>query len=104
MIQDDLVAAIVRARETQSGAFGRPRPDRFSTGYIIEPKRRRHRQDDARAEAELERSYREWPFDKFETCGSTEGLEQEGRAVVLAVVADERAQRGRCWGASRRNS
>jgi hypothetical protein len=35
-IQDDLVAAIVQARENQMSAFGRPRPDRFSTGFIIE--------------------------------------------------------------------
>lgn len=36
-IQDDLVAAIVRAREVQMASFGRPRPDRFSNGYVIEP-------------------------------------------------------------------
>lgn len=35
-IQDDLVAAIVQARQNQMSAFGRPRPDRFSTGFIIE--------------------------------------------------------------------
>jgi len=36
-IQDDLVAAIVQARQAQMSAFGRPRPDRFSTGFVIEP-------------------------------------------------------------------
>lgn len=36
-IQDDLVAAIVHARASQISAFGRPQPDRFSTGYKIEP-------------------------------------------------------------------
>jgi hypothetical protein len=35
-IQDDLVAAIVQARQNQVSAFGRPRPDRFSTGFVIE--------------------------------------------------------------------
>jgi ribosomal 50S subunit-associated protein YjgA (DUF615 family) len=35
-IQDDLVAAIVQARQNQMAAFGRPRPDRFSTGFVIE--------------------------------------------------------------------
>lgn len=35
-IQDDLVAAIVQARQNQMSAFGRPRPDRFSTGFVIE--------------------------------------------------------------------
>jgi hypothetical protein len=37
-IQDDLVASIVQARQNQMAAFGRPRPDRFSTGFIIEPR------------------------------------------------------------------
>lgn len=36
IIQDDLVAAIVRARETQMGGFGRPRRDRYGTGFLIE--------------------------------------------------------------------
>jgi hypothetical protein len=36
IIQDDLVAAIVRARETQMGGFGRPRRDRYGTGFVIE--------------------------------------------------------------------
>jgi hypothetical protein len=36
-IQDDLVAAIVNTRSNQLMAFGRPQPDRFSTGFKIEP-------------------------------------------------------------------
>ncbi len=36
-IQDDLVASITTARSTQISSFGRPQPDRFSTGYKIEP-------------------------------------------------------------------
>jgi len=36
-IQDDLVAAIVQARCNHIAAFGRMRPNRFSTGFIIEP-------------------------------------------------------------------
>lgn len=36
-IQDDLVAAIINARSSMLSAFGRPQPDRFSTGYKIEP-------------------------------------------------------------------
>jgi hypothetical protein len=35
-IQDDLVASIVQARCNHLSAFARPRPDRFSTGYVIE--------------------------------------------------------------------
>lgn len=37
IIQDDLVAAIIRARETQMSSFGRPRYDRHETGFVIEP-------------------------------------------------------------------
>lgn len=36
-IQDDLVAAICNTRSNQLAAFGRPQPDRFSTGVRIEP-------------------------------------------------------------------
>jgi len=36
-IQDDLVAAICNARSNQISSFGRPQPDRFSTGFKIEP-------------------------------------------------------------------
>lgn len=35
-IQDELVACIVQARQNQMAAFGRPRPDRFSNGFVIE--------------------------------------------------------------------
>jgi hypothetical protein len=36
-IQDDLVAAIVNTRSAQIQSFGRPQPDRFSTGFKIIP-------------------------------------------------------------------
>src|ERR1700761_2043567 len=39
-IQDDLVASIVLVRQNQMSAFGVPRPDRFSNGFVIEPKLR----------------------------------------------------------------
>lgn len=35
-IQDDLVAAIVNTRSNHMSAFGRPRPDRFSLGFVID--------------------------------------------------------------------
>lgn len=38
VIQDDLVAAIIQTRQNQMSAFGRPRPDRFSTGFVIQPR------------------------------------------------------------------
>lgn len=36
-VQDELVATIVRARQQHISSFGRPRPDRFSLGFVIEP-------------------------------------------------------------------
>lgn len=36
-IQDELVSAIANTRSNQHAAFGRPQPDRFSTGFRIEP-------------------------------------------------------------------
>lgn len=36
-IQDDLVAAIVNARANHIGTFGRPRTDRHSIGFVLEP-------------------------------------------------------------------
>jgi hypothetical protein len=36
-VQDDLVAAIIRARCHQVSNFGRPRFDRFGMGYVLEP-------------------------------------------------------------------
>jgi hypothetical protein len=36
-IQDDLVASICNTRSNQISAFGRPQPDRFSSGYKVEP-------------------------------------------------------------------
>jgi hypothetical protein len=39
-IQDDLVAAIVNMRAAQIQSFGRPQPDKYSTGFKIVPTRR----------------------------------------------------------------
>ena len=36
-IQDSLVSNIARARQNHISVFGRPRPDRFSNGFIIRP-------------------------------------------------------------------
>jgi Phage portal protein len=73
LIQDDLVAAIVRARETQMGAFGRPRPDRFSTGFVIEsnPGVIERMAPDERIELSkrIQKAVR-----AFWTCGSTENV------------------------------
>lgn len=71
-IQDDLVAAIVNTRSNQLAAFGRPQPDRFSTGFKLEPEpghtnnmtaEEKQKLQDRIAEAEA----------KILTCGSTKG-------------------------------
>jgi hypothetical protein len=100
-IQDDLVAAIVRAREMQIGSFGRPRPTRFSTGYDIEPNAGvLDKMTDAQKE-ELHRRI-ELAIYRFSTCGDTDGLTKKEQmsfaqylqmsarnAVILGRIATE---------------
>jgi hypothetical protein len=71
-IQDDLVAAIANGRSGQISAFGRPQPDRHSTGFKIEPEPgytenltsdEKNKLQDRLAKAEL----------KMFACGSTRG-------------------------------
>lgn len=73
-IQDDLVAAIVNTRSNQIAAFGRPQPDRFSTGFKIEPQpgytnnlssEEKKKLQDQISEAEL----------RMLTCGSNRGMD-----------------------------
>jgi hypothetical protein len=71
-IQDDLVATIVRARQNQVGAFGRPRPDRWSTGYTIEPHQGLAAKLDADGKAKLNEQCAA-AIKKLWTCGSTDG-------------------------------
>lgn len=100
-IQDDLVAAIVRARETQVGSFGRPRPDRFSTGYDIQPRAGVLDKLSDKQKEELNRRI-ELAVKAFNTCGSTDGLKKRDlmsfstylqmsarNAVVLGRIATE---------------
>src|SRR6266478_5484877 len=76
LIQDDLVAAIVRARETQMASFGRPRPDRFSTGYKIEPnvgvKERLSPEKIQELDTRIQQAVR-----TFWTCGNTDGVDKK---------------------------
>jgi hypothetical protein len=80
-IQDDLVAAITNLRSHQVKAFGRPQPDRFSTGYKIEAipgymerlsdeDRKRVQESIAKAEANLL------------TCGETKGWSDDDAASL----------------------
>jgi len=71
-LRNDLVAAIINTRASHLSSFGRPQPDRFSTGFKIEPEPgyTEHLQNDEKKKlqdriAEVER--------KFLTCGDTNG-------------------------------
>ncbi len=79
-IQDSLVATIVRARQNQMSAFGRPRDTRFGNGFVIEPdtgvtdgmseeEKRAFHDQCTRAEVRLA------------TCGDTSGLSEDHQAT-----------------------
>lgn len=100
-IQDDLVAAIVNARANQIGTFGRPRPDRFSLGYAIEPKEGLLDKLNQQQKDQLQKRIAEATA-RFETCGSTSGWDDDERltfsqylsmstknAVVVGRIATE---------------
>lgn len=76
MIQDDLVAAIINARANQLGTFGRPRPDRFSIGFDIEPNDGITDKLNDDQMAQLQKRI-DIATKKFETCGSTKGWSDE---------------------------
>ncbi len=79
-IQDSLVATIVRARQNQMSAFGRPRDTRFGNGFIIEP-------DTGVTDGMNEAQKKEFhaQCQKAETllasCGDTHGLSEEHQAT-----------------------
>jgi hypothetical protein len=76
IIQDDLVAAIIRARETQMSMFGRPRPNRFDTGYIIEPnvgvKEKLSPEELKELDTRIQRAVQ-----LIWTCGKTDGVDKK---------------------------
>lgn len=71
-IQDDLVAAIVNTRSNQLMAFGRPQPDRFSTGVRIEPKPKYTENLSAEQKEALQKRLAEVE-QLLMTCGETRG-------------------------------
>jgi hypothetical protein len=71
-IQNDLVAAIHQARGSHVGVFGRRRPDRFSFGFVVEP--RPGVMDNATPEQQEDLQNRiDKMCDKLITCGETRG-------------------------------
>lgn len=100
-IQDDLVAAIVNTRSNQIAAFGRPQPDRFSTGFKIEPEPGYTEHLDSEQKKKLQDQIADIES-KILTCGSTKGWsDQDGlsfghflfmaarNAVVFGRIATE---------------
>lgn len=84
LIQDDLVAAIVQARQNQISAFGRPRPDRFSTGFVIEAHKATleaiEGEPDEQKKQAMKKQLREriaTVTKRMLTCGSTKGWGDE---------------------------
>lgn len=75
-IQDDLVAAITNTRSNQLAAFGRPQPDRFSTGMKIEPEPGHTDGMDNEQKQALQKQIAEAEA-KLLTCGETKGWSDE---------------------------
>lgn len=84
-IQDDLVAAIVNTRAAQIQAFGRPQPDRYSTGFKIVPDEAivdRLSQDE---KADLDKRVSE-AEKKLATCGHTRGWKDKDRLTFAQFL------------------
>jgi hypothetical protein len=79
-IQDSLVATIVRARQNQMSAFGRPRATRFGNGFIIELDTGvtdgLSEEERAALNEQAERATA-----RLATCGATQGLSEEHQAT-----------------------
>lgn len=75
-IQDSLIAAIVNTRSNQIAAFGRPQPDRFSTGMRIEPEPHYSAKLDAEGKKKLQERIAEVEA-LILTCGNTKGWKDE---------------------------
>lgn len=86
MIQDDLVATVVGTRANQISAFGRPRPDRFSIGFSIEPNDEGiyDRLSDTEA-ADLRKSIAN-AEKRLLTCGSTKGWHDKERMTLAQFL------------------
>lgn len=77
-IQDDLVACIVQARSNQMSVFGRPRDDRFTPGFVIEPTKSHLQKMSVQEKEELQGRISE-AIKILSSCGHTEGWGKEER-------------------------
>jgi intein/homing endonuclease len=85
-IQDSLVANIVRARQNHIASFGRPRPDRFSLGYLIKPNTGLLDKLDEKGKKELQKEIQD-AIDLFSTCGNTKGIVDEHQATFAEYLS-----------------
>lgn len=75
-VQDSLVACIVRQRQNHVSTFGRPRVDRHSFGYTIDPNTGLLDTLDQKGRLDLNEQIKR-AVARFATCGSTENLADE---------------------------
>lgn len=86
-IQDDLVAAVVNTRANQLSQFGRPRPDRFSKGYVIDPKPGVLDKCKSEEQKKALQDRIEQLSQKLRTCGETTGWGPEDQLTFSQYLA-----------------
>jgi intein/homing endonuclease len=85
-VQDSLVACIVRARQGMLSAFGRPRQDRHSFGYIIRPETGLINSLDTEGRKALKEQM-DRAIKLFNTCGHTEEVAEEHQKTLSEYLA-----------------
>lgn len=84
--QDSLVSNIVRARQNHLAPFGRPRPDRFSNGFIIEPNTgyvdSLNDEQKDKFNKQVERAVK-----LLANCGYTDGIPEEHRSTFSEFLS-----------------
>jgi len=83
-IQSDLVAAIIQARQNHLSTFGRPRPDRWSMGFVIEPRQEINERIESEPDENRKKQAKEElrkkiakTVQKLYSCGSTKGYKKD---------------------------
>jgi hypothetical protein len=85
-VQDDLVASITNSRSNHLSAFGRPRPDRFSLGFVIDPKAGVMDRCNEEQKKDLQDRI-EKLSQKLSTCGETRGWGDNDRMTFAQYLA-----------------
>jgi hypothetical protein len=84
-IQDDLVAAIVQARANHVGAHGTPRADRFSIGFVLDPKPGVLDNCNEEQKKDLRERIKTL-VEKVSTCGSTKGWSDDDKMTFTQYL------------------